>query len=291
MSHYGAVYELLDPAEGDSIIVLGGLSLPLAMYLAGRSSERNVMVAAKAIVHPNDRVQTVSGALLHAEESMPYLYNTLRGGIPYTFMSQNIGEEDVQAKYPKAAIVQEDAESWRKNLHSLSSLHFLKTVVLSLPLDFTLPFTRGGSASEMLGFRRVIESMGFKVEYYDTISNRLYAVLAPRKIRDAGDFRMMTVEEASSQIHAGFTQKMLGLAEGSRLAVRSANNDYIYIVAVSEGTGSIDYHFPFAVNSTQEDVKKDISVSVLPNTASLSERLEGNGIPVIGYRKAVNGKH
>ncbi len=288
MSLYEISYEVLSPRKQDSIIVIGDDVLPLAMYMSGAAYEEGIPMAVKAIISPNDNVQTFYGSFEYAKENLAHLFNTIRQGTVHTFLSDRILDEDYEAKYNKAIIVQKGVSGWRKRLEEIVNLKTVKKITMILSSDFTLPFADYDikKENEAISFDKLLKKMGFKVESYDLIGDNLYAVIIPpRKMKKMNDHYMLSHDIVADLVHASVSLKLLNMDKYDRFVV-SSGTGYLYLISASEGTGLFNYHFFNGDFLIRGDVSKNFYISVLPDTPSVIDRLLAQNISIMNLKKA-----
>lgn len=284
-------YELLEPKNGEKILIIGEYSLPVALYIAGKMREQNKRISATALAPPGSIITSERIAMTKFKEES----GVMERGVPdCTLTSGNFLSSTFRAKYNKIAFFQdiltlyeikkleEVLEGEKKVLFALSQKHFM-------PLSVE---TKGFLTKKTItiSLKQFLIKMGFKVKYYDVEEKRLLCqadLIKLNKKMEKAILKISSPKEFSEKIFNELRGVLPKCAIGSIFAVRSSDDEYIYFTQVEKNEGLLKYKFIFLDGRCElEDIKskaknKGFKIIVLPHTTTFTKEIEEKEVLIL----------
>lgn len=303
-------YELLAPEENDEILIVGHNALPLALYLAGKARLNNKKIKCKAILLENEEIKSEMEEIETAKKRYPEHLAIVSEGIPFvSFERNNILGFITSKKYTKCIVKQDDISRDEfiklgkicsgKLIMMLSVYYFRKFKLLSG--FFLFNFTKNVS------FKKILESAGLKILNYEIETSHIVneekqrlmimcdiKKFNPRKI--SRGFETVSFNDFATEAMNEIHNYSRFVADESRFAVKSKDEDYIYIINVSNSSNTpYTYNFIFLDGKTSviknpKDFKKyskKFNIIVVPNVSRFVKELEQKEILLIGKDKVL----
>ncbi|NYZ80046.1 hypothetical protein H0N95_02230 [Candidatus Micrarchaeota archaeon] len=291
-------YELLEPKDGDRILVTGDKSIPIALYLAGVANKKSMKVSCVALVSKNAEIKSDIEEVEIARKNYLEHLSFIEAGLPYSSFEKTELESYSPRETFSKCVVKKDTVN-EGDFIKLGKIVKGK-VLFVLPLRYFRHFEvaeKGTFIHEFkdVSFRQALRLAGFAVLKYEISDDKLVALTEIVKV----DERMLKSGikpvplEKSAKIIADEIEHFVQFAEnGSKFAVESDDREYLYIITVADVQNApYKYSITFldgkaeAITTGVRMNSKKFSVIAVPNIETFRAEAESKDIIIIGKEK------
>lgn len=293
-------YEILKISEGDRILVAGLDSLAKALYIAGKAKKNGLNVGVHALIDPNSSMLSEDSAIEYAKDNLKEEYKLMKDSAnSITFSTGDLKTYGSKSVFNKAVVEIEDLPILPDVLSSIDKITIGEKRVL---LDLSFKLLRKirvvtkklfGKKEELLSLRQFLTGLGFQINFYDAVGQRLLCCLNARPFSSKADISLLSLEEFGEQIRKEVMDYLIYVKTGVQFCIVSDNKEYMYFVQdSSKGENEpirVNFIFLDGTASWESEAKiqsRSYSIIVLPNTENFKKELESKEVLIISKERA-----